>query len=150
MFSWPGWQELRESEKGLRWKVWIWTKTLSLNICYFIAILRFVAIYTLLGKKCLYFMMVFLSHFQIVLLLHTGLQLPVVDVKHLSSVAIFFNKEIADICLPIRIYFSLYFHSSICNLFVCGVITGCALWIQFRNLLPFSQNSIISFCFFEM
>ena len=67
-------------------------------------------------------MMVFLSHFQIVLLLHTRLQLPIVDVKHLSSVAMFFNQEIADICLPIytHIFFSLF--PSI-NLFVCGVIT---------------------------
>ena len=66
--------------------------------------------------------MVFLSHFQIVLLLHTGLQLPVVDVKHLSSVAIFFNKEIADICLPIYTYIFFSLFPSI-NLFVCGVIT---------------------------
>ena len=36
-----------EGTKGLRRKVWFSTKSLSPNICYFVAILKFVSIYTL-------------------------------------------------------------------------------------------------------
>ena len=39
------WQKLCEGTKGLRWKVWSRTKILSSNIRYFVAILKFVAIY---------------------------------------------------------------------------------------------------------
>ena len=41
----PGWQKLCEGTKGHRQKVWTQTKILSPNIRYFVAILRFVAIY---------------------------------------------------------------------------------------------------------
>ena len=44
-----GRQNLCEGTKGLRWKVWTQTKILSPNIRYFVAILRFVAIYALFG-----------------------------------------------------------------------------------------------------
>ena len=51
--SYTEWQKL---SKGLRRKVWTQTKMLSPNIRYFVAIFRFVAIYTLFGrlwaKKC--------------------------------------------------------------------------------------------------
>ena len=40
-----GWQKLRERASGARRKVWTRTKILSPNIRYFVAILRFVAIY---------------------------------------------------------------------------------------------------------
>ena len=40
-----GWQELRERASSARRKVWTRTKILSPNIRYFVAILRFVAIY---------------------------------------------------------------------------------------------------------
>ena len=53
-----GWQKLCEGTKGLHRKVWIRTKILSPNICYFIAILRFVAVCTLFEslweKNCLF------------------------------------------------------------------------------------------------
>ena len=42
-----GWQKLCEGTKGLRHKVWTGTIILSPNIRYFVAILRFVAIYAL-------------------------------------------------------------------------------------------------------
>ena len=42
------WQKLREGTKGLRRKVWTRKKILSPHIRYFVAILRFVAIYALL------------------------------------------------------------------------------------------------------
>ena len=45
-----GWQKLREGTNGLRQKVWTQTKILSPNIRYFVAILRFVAIYALFGN----------------------------------------------------------------------------------------------------
>ena len=52
----PGWQKLCEGKKGLQRKVWTFTKFLGTNIRYFVAILRFVAIYALFGrlgaKKC--------------------------------------------------------------------------------------------------
>ena len=53
-----GWQKLCKGMKGLRQKVWTWTKILSPNICYFVGILRFVAIYALLeifGQKMSFF-----------------------------------------------------------------------------------------------
>ena len=40
----------RECAKGLRRKVWTQTKILSPNIRYFVAILRFVAIYAIFGR----------------------------------------------------------------------------------------------------
>ena len=46
----PGWQKLCEGTKGLRRKVWTWTKILSPNICYIVVVLRFVAIYTIFGN----------------------------------------------------------------------------------------------------
>ena len=46
----PGWQKLCKGTKGLRRKVWTWTKILSTNICYRIAISKFVAIYALFGR----------------------------------------------------------------------------------------------------
>ena len=45
-----GWQKFCEGTKGLRRKVWTWTKILSPNMRYFVAILRFVTIYTLFGN----------------------------------------------------------------------------------------------------
>ena len=42
---------LCEGTKGLRRKIWTQTKLLSPNIRYFVAILRFVAIYTLFWKS---------------------------------------------------------------------------------------------------
>ena len=45
-----GWQKLCEGTKGLRRKVWTLTKILSPKICYFVAKLRFVLIYTLFGN----------------------------------------------------------------------------------------------------
>ena len=52
--TWPanssGWQKLCEGMKSLRRKVWTWTKILSPNIDYFVAIERFVAIYALFGR----------------------------------------------------------------------------------------------------
>ena len=51
-----GWQKLCEGTMGLRQKVWTWTKSLSPNIRYpvailrFVAMIRFVAIYTLFGS----------------------------------------------------------------------------------------------------
>ena len=45
-----GWQKLCEGTKGLRRKVWTWRKILSPIIRYFVAILRFVAIYALFGN----------------------------------------------------------------------------------------------------
>ena len=54
----PGWQELCEGTKGLRRKVWTRTEISSPNIRYFVAILRFIAIYALCGnlwaKKCFF------------------------------------------------------------------------------------------------
>ena len=54
----PGWQKLCEGAKGLRRKVWTWMKIFSPYISYFVAILRFVAIYALFGnlwtKKCFF------------------------------------------------------------------------------------------------
>ena len=54
----PGWQKLCEGKKGLHRKVWTCTKILGTNIRYFVAILRFVAIYALFGrlwaKKCFF------------------------------------------------------------------------------------------------
>ena len=44
--SGPGWQKLCERASGARRKVWTRTKILIPNIRYFVAILRFVAIYT--------------------------------------------------------------------------------------------------------
>ena len=53
-----GWQKLREAAKDLRRKVWTPTLILSPYIRYFVAILRFVAIYAILGglwaKKCFF------------------------------------------------------------------------------------------------
>ena len=49
----PGWQKLCEGTKGLRRKVCTRTKILSPNICYIVAILIFVAIYT--GQKKCFF-----------------------------------------------------------------------------------------------
>ena len=52
-----GWQKLCEGTKGLCQKVWSQTKILSPKIRYFVAIVRFVAIYTILktlGKKLLF------------------------------------------------------------------------------------------------
>ena len=43
-------QDGRSCAKGLRRKVWTRTKILSPNICYFVAISRFVAIYPLFGN----------------------------------------------------------------------------------------------------
>ena len=43
------WQKLCEGIKGLRRKAWTLTKILSPNIRYFVEILRFVAIYALIG-----------------------------------------------------------------------------------------------------
>ena len=51
----PGWQKLCEGTKGLRRKVWIQTKKFSTNIRYFVTILRFVAIYTILGYQSVFF-----------------------------------------------------------------------------------------------
>ena len=48
----PGWQKLCEGTKGIRWTVWTRTKILSPNIRYFVAMLRFVVIYTLFGRLC--------------------------------------------------------------------------------------------------
>ena len=45
-----GWQKLCEGTKGLSRKVWTQTKILSPNICYFVAISRFVAIYAFFGN----------------------------------------------------------------------------------------------------
>ena len=45
-----GWQKLCDDTKGLRRKVWIWTKILSPNRRYFILILRFVAIHAFFGN----------------------------------------------------------------------------------------------------
>ena len=45
-----GWQKLCEGTKGLRQKVWIGTKILSSSIRYFVAIIRFIAIYALFGN----------------------------------------------------------------------------------------------------
>ena len=42
-----GWQELREGPKGIWQKVHTGTKILSPNICYFVEILGFAAIYAL-------------------------------------------------------------------------------------------------------
>ena len=52
----PGWRKSREGAKGIRRKVWTRTKNLSPNIHYFIALLRFVAIYVLFRthKKCFF------------------------------------------------------------------------------------------------
>ena len=51
-----GWQKLRDGAKGLRRKVLTQRKILSPFIHYFVAVLRFVAIYALFGylrpKKC--------------------------------------------------------------------------------------------------
>ena len=54
---WPcsGWQKLCEGAEGLRRKVWTRTKILSLNIRYFVAILRFVAIYAQIFGHTKYF-----------------------------------------------------------------------------------------------
>ena len=51
----PGWQKLCEGTKGLRRKVWTQTKKFSTNIRYFVTILRFVAIYTILGYQSVFF-----------------------------------------------------------------------------------------------
>ena len=55
-FVWVGWQKLCKSAKGLRLKVCTQTKNLSPNIRYFVAILRFVAMFALSwrpwAKKC--------------------------------------------------------------------------------------------------
>ena len=52
------WKKLCEGKKGLRRKVWTQGKILGPNLRYFIAILRFVAFYALLGnlwaKKCFF------------------------------------------------------------------------------------------------
>jgi len=57
-FSNAGRQKLRESAEGLRRKVWTQTKIWSPNICYFVAVLRFVTIcavfWKTLGKKVLF------------------------------------------------------------------------------------------------
>ena len=54
--SCSGWQKLREAAKGLREKkIWTRTKILSSYISYFVAILRFVAIYALFGGLCVFF-----------------------------------------------------------------------------------------------
>ena len=45
-----GWQKMCEGLKGLRRKIWTQTKILSLNIRYFVAILRFVVIYAVFGR----------------------------------------------------------------------------------------------------
>ena len=45
-----GWQKLCESLKGLHRKVWTHTKILSLQICYFVEILKFVAMFALFGR----------------------------------------------------------------------------------------------------
>ena len=45
-----GWQKLCEGTKGLYRKVWTWTKVLSTNIRYFVAKLRFVAIFALFWR----------------------------------------------------------------------------------------------------
>ena len=45
-----GWQKFREGTKGLRRKVKTQTKILSPNIRYFVAILRFVAIFAIFGR----------------------------------------------------------------------------------------------------
>ena len=50
-----GWHKLCEGTMGLCRKLWTWTKILSPNIRYFVAILRFVAIYALFGKKVRFF-----------------------------------------------------------------------------------------------
>ena len=54
-----GWQKLCEGTKGLCRKVWTRTKISSTNIRYFVAIIRFVAIYAFFGnlwtKKCFSF-----------------------------------------------------------------------------------------------
>ena len=56
--KWTGWQKLREGTKDLCRKVWTRTKISSPDIRYFVAILRFVAIYALFGrlgaKKCFF------------------------------------------------------------------------------------------------
>ena len=57
LYQEAGWQKLCEGTKGLRRKVWTRTKMLSPNKRYFVAILRFVAIYAfyiklLLSFKC--------------------------------------------------------------------------------------------------
>ena len=52
VFMLSGLQKLREGAKGPRRKVWTQTKILSSNIRYFVAILRFVAIYALFGRLC--------------------------------------------------------------------------------------------------
>ena len=53
-----GWQKLRDGAKGLRRKVLTQTKILSPFIHYFVAVLRFVAMYALFGylraKKVLF------------------------------------------------------------------------------------------------
>ena len=49
-----GWHKLCEGTKGLYRKLWTRTKILSPNMRYFVAILRFVAIYALFGKKVLF------------------------------------------------------------------------------------------------
>ena len=46
----PGWQKFCKGTKGLCRNVWIWTKILSPNTRYFVAILRFVKIYGLFGR----------------------------------------------------------------------------------------------------
>ena len=47
----PGWQKFCKGTKGLCRNVWIWTKILSPNTRYFVAILRFVTIYAFFKLK---------------------------------------------------------------------------------------------------
>ena len=72
-----------QTTKGLNRKIWIWTKILSPNIRYFVAILRFVKIYALFGwlwpKKGLFWSKsVFLGHYDMVYITcHSELNLQI-------------------------------------------------------------------------
>ena len=51
-FEDPGWQKMCEGTKGLRRKIWSWTKMLCPNICYFVA--NYALFGNLWEKKCFF------------------------------------------------------------------------------------------------